>query len=88
MKYGCFECAEGFYLIDMQCIPPAVCPEGSVANVISNTCEACPEGCSSCVSQTNCTSCRNDLNYFLGEDDEAGKCILCSLPGCITCSGL
>ena len=87
-QYGCFECDEGYFLINMRCVPPVVCPEGSTANVEDNTCEACPDGCTSCTSLSSCTACRNDLNYFLGEGAQAGKCVLCELPGCVSCSDL
>lgn len=57
LQYGCFGCANGFFLNSNACAAYVVCPAGQGANKLTNVCQACPTGCTICTYSDACTQC-------------------------------
>ncbi|XP_012280336.1 furin-like protease 1 [Orussus abietinus] len=76
----CLECAEGWYLLDGECIDQ--CPNGTYA-ILDRTggiCSSCHYSCSTCSgpSDTECTSCHTDSSLLTVDQGET-HCVLSSL---------
>jgi proprotein convertase subtilisin/kexin type 5 len=62
-----------------------ICPSGTYANSISQSCNLCPYSCSNCISSLNCTTCIN--NYTLTSTNQCKPNISnCTSPNCQYCS--
>lgn len=86
LQYGCFGCANGYFLSGNTCVQLVTCPAGQGPNPSTNLCQACSTGCSTCSTNTICTQCNQNLNYFL--DNTTATCVSCQLVGCASCVSL
>lgn len=92
--YLCKTCLTGI-LYNKVCVDD--CPEGSLLNETTNSCDVCTDNCLTCsVETSNCTDCPNGFYYLdyeclvtcpsgYYEDYYSKNCELCVSP-CETCS--
>ena len=75
----CQTCTGLRYFYKNYCV--TICPDTTVANLISHNCDSCMQGCKSCtlIALNLCATCLN--NYFMS----SGTCLPCDKT-CKTCS--